>query len=122
MTKVDKEEREIEGENKKVIEESEDEKIKDEIIEKVEKIELHNLNLNAEENIILLIGSENLYKVANYDVIIPPLLNSSFIGKSPFDIINSLNVGVTAGILLNHVKYLQKLGIADEKNELNNSI
>ena len=83
--------------------------------------------INSDDNIIIVISSEKsvseiLNKTSNYNIIIPPLLDSNFIGKSPFDLINSLNVGVSAGILLNHIKYLQKLGNTEEKKHLNKNI
>jgi hypothetical protein len=90
-----------------------------------ENVDLHNLKVNSEDNLIILISSEKVqlestYKIANYNVIIPPLLDSSNIGKYPFNLINSLNIGVSTGIVLNHVKYLQKIAEINQRKELNN--
>ena len=90
-----------------------------------EKVSLSELKVNADDNIILILGSEssgvseNLFKVSNYQVMIPPHLNKNLIGVSPFDVVDSLNVGVTTGIMLNHLKYLQKI---QENNDLNKNL
>jgi tRNA G18 (ribose-2'-O)-methylase SpoU len=74
------------------------------------KISLEEFDLTKEDNIIVVLGSEangilsDLSGVAHYNIFIPPRLNKHFISKAPFDIIDSLNVGVSAGIIINHVK------------------
>jgi tRNA G18 (ribose-2'-O)-methylase SpoU len=80
-----------------------------------ETISLTELNLNKNDNAILVLGSEafgistNLDEIANYNLYIPPLLNKEMVNKHPFDLIDSLNVGVSAGILINHIKNLLKV-------------
>ena len=129
MTKVEEDVNEDHTENKKIsIKKDEEQVEKEENIEKIEKkTDLHNLKLDSEDNIIVLISSEktfskNFYKIANYDVRIPSLLESDFNLKSSFDIINSHSVGVTTGILLNQVKYLQKYNVTYDMKELNNNV
>jgi tRNA G18 (ribose-2'-O)-methylase SpoU len=53
--------------------------------------------------------STNLNEVANYNVYIPPLLNKEMVNQHPFNMIDSLNVGVSAGILIYHIKSLLKV-------------
>jgi tRNA G18 (ribose-2'-O)-methylase SpoU len=80
-----------------------------------ETVSLTELLLNKNDNAILVLGSEafgistNLEEIANYNVYIPPLLNKEMVNKHPFDLIDSLNVGVSAGILINHIKSLLKV-------------
>ena len=75
-----------------------------------QNISLTELNIPKGSNVILVLGSEangitsDLTGVSNYNVHIPPLLNKELIGKHPFNIIDSLNVGVSAGIIINHIK------------------
>jgi 21S rRNA (GM2251-2'-O)-methyltransferase len=83
-------------------------------------ISLTELNLPKSANVIVVLGSEangivsNLTGVSNYNVFIPPLLNKELTGQAPYNIIDSLNVGVSAGIIINHVKVQLK---ADSKTE-----
>ena len=75
-----------------------------------QNISLTELNFNKTDNVILILGSEgtgitsNLKGVVNYNVYIPPLLNKEMVQQPPFNIIDSLNVGVSAGIIINHIK------------------
>jgi hypothetical protein len=39
----------------------------------------------------------------NYNIYIPPHLDKSKVNQHPFDMIDSLNVGVSAGIIINNV-------------------
>ncbi len=90
---------------------------------------LQDFNVEMKDNIVLILGSEGkgvsskLSKMADKLLFIPPLLETSMIGKFPFSVIDSLNVGVTAGIVLNHLTIQLK---CDEnikgKNSINNSI
>jgi tRNA G18 (ribose-2'-O)-methylase SpoU len=70
--------------------------------------------LKADDNIILVLGSEGdgvsktISKMADARVIIPPQMSMNHIGKYPFNMIDSLNVGVSAGLILYHIRYLQK--------------
>ena len=90
-----------------------------------EYIELKDLKLSKDDNVIVILGSEsagvsqNLLKSANYQVFIPPTLNKDLVGKFPFNIVDSLNVAVTGGIIVNHIKFLQK---NEAKKELNKKI
>jgi len=58
---------------------------------------------------MLVLGSEGegvsrtISALASHRVMIPPLLNSKNIGKAPFDMIDSLNVGVSAATILYHM-------------------
>ncbi len=87
-------------------------------------ISLVELNLPKSSNVILVLGSEangitsDLVGVSNYNVYIPPLLNKELTGKHPYNIIDSLNVGVSAGIIINHIKTQLKFGPIEDKNEI----
>jgi len=98
-------------ENKEEINEEKDENTAPSTVTESTNVSLLELNnLNNTSNIILVLGSEangitsNLTNVTNYNVYIPPLLNKDLTNKKPFDIIDSLNVGVSAGIIINHLK------------------
>lgn len=70
------------------------------------------MTLKGDENIILVLGSEgegvskSINRLADYRVMIPPQLRKDQIGKYPFNMVDSLNVGVSAGLLLYHVRHL----------------
>ena len=73
-------------------------------------------------NVILILGSEGFgvskdvtNNLTNYNVYIPPRLNKSKINHHPFDLIDSLNVGVSAGIILNNIAAQLK---NNEQNEI----
>jgi len=73
-------------------------------------ISLNQLKISPEENIILILGSEGfgvsndvMKSFVNYNIYIPPHLDNSKINQHPFDMIDSLNVGVSAGIIINQV-------------------
>jgi 21S rRNA (GM2251-2'-O)-methyltransferase len=95
--------------NNEEAEEKENEEIQSKIVE-TKNISLTELLLPKTANVILVLGSEangitsNINGVSNYNVYIPPLLNKELTGKHPFNIIDSLNVGVSAGIIINHIK------------------
>jgi 21S rRNA (GM2251-2'-O)-methyltransferase len=86
---------------------------------------LTELNLPKTSNVILVLGSEangissDLSGAAQYNVYIPPLLNKELTGKHPYNIIDSLNVGVSAGIIINHLKSQLKRpsSLADNESE-----
>ena len=65
------------------------------------------------QNIILVLGSEGegvsraIAKAADHQVVIPPQLRMDQLGKFPFDTIDSLNVGVTAAMVLHHIRKMQ---------------
>jgi hypothetical protein len=42
--------------------------------------------------------------MADYKVVIPPKLQMSQLGQYPFNMVDSLNVGVSAALLLYHIK------------------
>lgn len=71
---------------------------------------LNEISLKNGDNVIIVLGSEssgistNLKEVTTHNVYIPPLLNKEMANKHPFNIIDSLNVGVSAGIIINHLK------------------
>lgn len=68
------------------------------------------MRINPEENVILILGSEGfgvsndvMKSFVNYNIYIPPQLDKSKVNQHPFDMIDSLNVGVSAGIIINHI-------------------
>lgn len=75
-------------------------------------ISIEDLMLGKEDNIILVLGSEGegvsrtINKLANHRVVIPPQLSMDHIGKYPFNMVDSLNVGVSAALLLYHIRHL----------------
>ncbi|CDW89858.1 ribose methyltransferase [Stylonychia lemnae] len=77
-------------------------------------ISIDELKLKKNENIILVLGSEGdgvsktLSKLADHRVMIPPQLSVDQIGKYPFNLVDSLNVGVSAGLLIYHIRHLMK--------------
>jgi len=77
-------------------------------------ISIDELKMKRDENIILVLGSEgegvsrSINKLADYRVMIPPQLSKDHIGKYPFNMIDSLNVGVSAGVLIYHIRHLTK--------------
>jgi tRNA G18 (ribose-2'-O)-methylase SpoU len=77
-------------------------------------ISIDELKLKRDDNIILVLGSEgegvsrSINKLADYRVMIPPQLRKDHIGKYPFNMIDSLNVGVSAGVLIYHIRHLTK--------------
>lgn len=72
-------------------------------------ISLHDLKLNKKDDIILVFGSEGrgvsetITKWATHRVNIPPHLNPTKLSKYPFDLIDSLNVGASASIMMHHI-------------------
>jgi len=80
--------------------------------EKVVSIE--ELRLKKNENIILVLGSEGdgvsktINRLADHRVMIPPQLRKDQIGQYPFNMVDSLNVGVSAGLLIYHIRHLMK--------------
>ncbi len=82
----------------------------------IEKYMLNNINdlkIGKDHNIILLLGSESkgvdpiLADIADYNIYIPPGLDYENIDKGDYKIVDSLNVAVTTGILLNHIKRIK---------------
>lgn len=73
-------------------------------------LSLNEVTLSKDDNVIIVLGSEssgistNFKDVTTHNIYIPPLLNKDMASKSPFNIIDSLNVGVSAGIIINHLK------------------
>ena len=73
-------------------------------------LSLDEIKLNLNDNVILVLSSEGygvskdvMKSFINYNIHIPPHLEKSNINKHPFDIIDSLDVGVSAGIIMNHL-------------------
>lgn len=80
------------------------------IINRTKNISLQELKLNQNDNVILVLGSEGfgvskdiMNNFVNYNIYIPPRLDKININQHPFDIIDSLNVGVSAGVIVNHI-------------------
>ena len=77
-------------------------------------ISIEELKLKTDDNIILVLGSEgegvsrSINRVADHRVMIPPQLSKDQIGKYPFNMVDSLNVGVSAGVLIYHIRHLTK--------------
>jgi tRNA G18 (ribose-2'-O)-methylase SpoU len=71
---------------------------------------LRDVRLDKDDNVIIVLGSESSGMTSSFkdatthNIYIPPQLNDSFVSKVPYDIIDSLNVGVSAGIIINHFK------------------
>ena len=69
-----------------------------------------NLELKRSDNVILVLGSEGagvshtISRMADHSVVIPPQLRMDQLGKFPFDTVDSLNVGVTAALMLHHIR------------------
>lgn len=91
-------------------------------------ISLNELKLNPEQNVVLVLGSEGygvskdvLNSFVNYNIYIPPQLDKTKINKHPFDIIDSLNVGVSAGIIINHISTLLKANTLNSTTESKSS-
>jgi 21S rRNA (GM2251-2'-O)-methyltransferase len=95
--------------------ETEEEKNDEDIIAKEPNLDVTNVSLTElkipnDSNVILVLGSEangitsDIKGVANYNVFIPPQLNKNLNKTAPYDIIDSLNVGVSAGIIINSIK------------------
>jgi tRNA G18 (ribose-2'-O)-methylase SpoU len=88
-------------------------------------ISLDELKLNSNNNVILVLGSEasgitsDLSGVSNYNVYIPPMLNKELSGKYPYNIIDSLNVGVSAGIIINTIKTQLKFNTVENNSNSN---
>ena len=93
-------------------------------INETQNITLQELKLNSDDNIILILGSEGFgvskdvtNNFVNYNVYIPPRLDKTKINQHPFDLIDSLNVGVTAGIIINNIAaQLKKDSVTVEDN------
>lgn len=71
---------------------------------------VNDLKIAKDENIIVILGSEGqgvsktVNLLADHRVFIPPKLDSSLTGQFPFTMIDSLNVGVSAALMLYHLK------------------
>jgi len=52
--------------------------------------------------------SSGLGRVATHNLVIPPRLEREKVGQYPYTIVDSLNVGVSAGMLLHQIKKLIK--------------
>ena len=84
-------------------------------------ISLNQLKINPEDNVILILGSEGfgvsndvMKSFVNYNIYIPPHLDKSKVNQHPFDMIDSLNVGVSAGIIINHVCGQMKSNLSND--------
>lgn len=62
---------------------------------------------------MLVLGSEGegvsrtIGRMADYKVVIPPGLQMGNLNKYPYNMVDSLNVGVCAAMLLYHIKHTQ---------------
>jgi tRNA G18 (ribose-2'-O)-methylase SpoU len=71
----------------------------------------HDLPIDSRDNVLVIFGSESkgleedVYNLANYNVIIPPFLGSDISSKNDASsIVDSLNVGVSSGIIIHSIK------------------
>ena len=77
-------------------------------------IPLSSLEFSKDENLMVVMGSEGegvskmISELAFAKVMIPPMLNPKMIGKPPFNMIDSLNVGVSAAMMLYHIQSMRK--------------
>lgn len=61
---------------------------------------------------MLVFGSEGegvsraISGAADHRIVIPPQLRMDQLGQYPFDMIDSLNVGVSAALILYHIRHL----------------
>ena len=64
---------------------------------------------NKSEDLMIVLGSEGegvsqiIGKMADSQVILPPRLDMDMINQPPFDMVDSLNVGVSAATILYHI-------------------
>ena len=76
-------------------------------------IPLDQLKLKRSDNTMLVLGSEGegvsrtIGRMADYKVVIPPGLQMGNLNKYPYNMVDSLNVGVSAAMLLYHIKHTQ---------------
>ena len=92
----------------------EEDKIVSELIAESEplkkNIALNELNFSKEDNVIIIFGGEGsgvsnvLAKVSNNNIFIPPELDMTKANKPQYKIVDSLNVGVSAGIIVSYIK------------------
>ena len=77
---------------------------------KPETILVNQLPLQSYDNALIIFGSEagglegDIFSLANYNVMIPPGLDMESINKGAYSLVESLNVGVSAGIILHTMK------------------
>ena len=77
----------------------------------IEKVELKDINFPDEQNIIIHLTSvsdqvsknENLSKYITFKIDIKPQISKGITNDPSTEIVNSLNVGVSAGIIINHI-------------------
>ncbi len=60
---------------------------------------------------MLVLGSEGegvsrtISRMADFKVVIPPELQMAKLGKYPYNMVDSLNVGVSTALLIYHIKH-----------------
>jgi tRNA G18 (ribose-2'-O)-methylase SpoU len=70
---------------------------------------LNKLDIQKKDKILLILGSEGkgvsrtISSLATHRVTIPPKLQMNLVGEHPFNMIDSLNVGVSAALLMYHI-------------------
>ena len=73
-------------------------------------MDLKELSLAPDAKVMLVLGSEGagvsrvVSALATHHVTIPPQLNMDEVGKYPFNMVDSLNVGVSAALLIFQLK------------------
>ena len=75
-------------------------------------ISIEELKLRKNDNVILVLGSEGegvsrtIGKLANQRIMIPPQMSLDMVGKYPYNMVDSLNVGVSAALIIYHIRHL----------------
>jgi 21S rRNA (GM2251-2'-O)-methyltransferase len=89
----------------------------------LEYVPLNKVKFNPKENVIIVLGNEGdgisneVIRSASYFTYIAPHLSDTMVGKYPFNIIDSLNVGACASIVLYHMKQAMEQVRQEEKKK-----
>lgn len=84
---------------------------------KCQKVNLHDLPIDIEKNnVVILISSdaESHANSCNFHVTLPPLFKEGNENKFPFNIIDTLNSGVTLGMILSQLRFKSKLNQSEK--------
>jgi tRNA G18 (ribose-2'-O)-methylase SpoU len=71
---------------------------------------VNELKIEKHSNVLIIFGSEyegvnqDIFNLPNFNVIIPPNLNVNDTQKGAYKLVESLNVGVSAGIIIHNIK------------------
>jgi len=83
--------------------------ITSDINEKNKSINIKDFEINKDKNYIIVFSdekgiSESILKIANNNIIIPPMLDQNKINKFPYNITNKMSIGCECSIILNLFK------------------